>query len=87
MTVLRLVQSSNKDTVAVLKGLLAEAMDGDIRGLAVYYQTTQGVEEAAFTGLYGTRPAEAANAAMRLCWKLTQAQDANAAAPGRPFSR
>lgn len=75
MNVVSLLDFKSRDAVSVLRALLAEATSGRIAGLAICYTTTTGREEAAFAGTYRARPAEAVNAAMRLSWKMTQAQD------------
>lgn len=76
MTVLRLVASvRNDDTLAVLQSLMAKAKRGELRGVVLCYKTADGVEDAAFTGCYKACVAEAAYAAMKLSWKLTQAQE------------
>ena len=75
MNVLRLVKPANDETVAVLQSLLAKAKRGEIKGVVLCYRTSEGNEDAAFTGCYRARMADAAYATMRLSWRLTQAQD------------
>ena len=73
MTVLRLVQGSNADTVEVLEYLLRRAKLGEVIALAVAYKTRKGAEEAVFSGLYRASPDQAISASMRLSWALTGA--------------
>jgi hypothetical protein len=72
--VLSLVPRINKDTIDALEYLLRAAKRGEIAGIALTYRNSSGDELAAFTGVY-LSPGNAVNAAMRLSWKLTQAQD------------
>jgi hypothetical protein len=74
--VLRFFRGQRTDTAALLRTLLSRAERGDIKGLAVTFKTDAGFEESSFTGSYADSPADGVNAAMRLSWKLTQAQDA-----------
>jgi len=75
MVVLSLVPRINKDTIDALEYLLRAVKRGEIPGgIALIYRNGAGEEMAAFTGAY-TDPLTAANAAMRLNWKLTQAPD------------
>lgn len=73
--VIRLVERRAKDTVQVLEWLLARAKRGEVAGVALCFQDSEGAENAAFTGIYKARPGEAVGAAMQLSWKLTQARD------------
>jgi hypothetical protein len=73
--VLRLVEFATKDTVEAMQRLLDLAKEGKLRGSAMCLITVDGCEEVIFTGHYKAEPAKAANSAMRLSWKLTQAQD------------
>jgi hypothetical protein len=75
MKLVQFVPHAQRDTLSVLQYLTAKTNDGDIVGMAVCYQTREGVDESAVTGRYKTRLAEAANAAMRLFLKILQAQD------------
>lgn len=80
--VLKLVPRSNADTVAVFKCLLERAIADQIDGSIVTVRTRSGDEEVYFTGPFHHKPSEAANAAIRLCWEIAQAQD-----EGRPPGR
>lgn len=50
--VLKLVEYSCRDTISVIKSLLALAIKGKLRGLIVHYKTDEGEEDTVFTGLY-----------------------------------
>lgn len=50
--VLKLVEYSCRDTISILKALLALALRGKLRGLIVHYRTDDGEEDTVFTGLY-----------------------------------
>lgn len=73
-TILRLVQPDHTETIEALSYLLAEARNGRVHGIALAYRDHKGGEDAVFTGAY-RNPAKAVNAAMRLSWRMTQAQD------------
>jgi hypothetical protein len=75
MTVLQFVPRGQADTIEVADALHCGAQDGVIRSLAVIYRTADGGEHVAFTGIYAENPAAGVNAAMKLSWKLTQAQE------------
>jgi hypothetical protein len=75
MTVVRFVPRAQSDTIEVADALHCGAVDGVIRSMAVIYRTADGKEHVAFTGVYAENPAAGVNAAMKLSWKLTQAQD------------
>jgi hypothetical protein len=75
MAVLKLVDTTNKDTIAVLRCLLDQAIKGEVIGVALCYRTADRNEHAAFSGIYKARPGAAVNAAMRLSWALTKLQD------------
>ena len=70
MNVIDLATYSNKDTVAVLKCLLAQAVAGEVRGLAVLFADRQGQEFSAFTGAYAANTDQAAAATLRLSMRL-----------------
>lgn len=72
----------SRDTVALLLGLLEMAERGDINGLAVCFRKSDGAEYAEMTGHYDRCPKDGVNAAMKLSWHLTKAQDRDA--PGAP---
>jgi hypothetical protein len=64
------------ETAAVLKVLAGMAARGEITGVALCYRERGGNDQAVFVGSYKVRPSDAVNAAMRLSWELTKAQDA-----------
>jgi hypothetical protein len=66
---------SATETSTVLKVLAGMAAKGEIKGLALCYRDRNGADHTVLAGAYKAQPAEAVNAAMRLSWKLTQAQD------------
>lgn len=70
--VFRLVEYVCKDTISILKVLLAMALKGQLRGLIVCYRTKDGQESTVFTGLYKANPADAAGTTMRLSMTLIQ---------------
>jgi hypothetical protein len=72
--VVKLVEYQHRETIGVLRALLARAVAGRIAGLAISMQS-DGAETALFTGVYKDNPARAVNAAMRQSWRLTQLQD------------
>lgn len=73
-TVLRLVEFSNRETIRILRALLARAVKGDVIGVAVCFKSRPGVEHCVFTGPYKANPAEAVNAAARMSLEMTQLQ-------------
>jgi hypothetical protein len=73
MTVLQLVKYSARDTIEALRVLLAMALRGELRGLALCYRRADGTEESVFTGAYKSNPASAINASLRLSVTLMQA--------------
>jgi hypothetical protein len=73
--VFKLVRTSNEATVAVSKGVANDAVRGVITGLALCYFRSDGTEEVVFTGVYADDSNKALNAAMRLTWRLRQAQE------------
>jgi hypothetical protein len=75
MVVLKLIETTNKDTVAVLRCLLDKAIKGEVTAVALCYRTADLKEHAAFSGIYKVRPGAGVNAAMRISWALTQAQE------------
>jgi hypothetical protein len=72
VAVLELVKYTNKDTVAVLRVLLSKAVKGEIRGVAICYRDSEGLEEALFTGAF-KQPGAAAGASLRMSMALMQA--------------
>jgi hypothetical protein len=75
MAVVQLVKFTNKDTVAVLRYLLDQALRGEVVGIAVCYRMRDGEEDSLFSGLYKARPNEGAGAAMRLSLELAQVKE------------
>jgi hypothetical protein len=73
--VVSLTDWANRDTVDTLIYLLELAKAGQLSGSGICFTTSDGNEKSVFTGHYKTDPARGVNAAMRLSWKLTQAQD------------
>jgi hypothetical protein len=67
--------SDNDDSVIVYRHLLQLALQGRIEGSEVTLRLRGGGEKTFFTGLYYENPAEAGNAAMRLCIKIAKAQE------------
>lgn len=65
-----------RETASVLRVLAGMAERGEILGVAMCYRERGGSDQAVFTGRYMAHPGEAVNAAMRLSWDLTKAQDA-----------
>ncbi len=72
--VLRLVTTSNKETQAILRAVLADAVQGDVTGMALCFRRRNGEEQCVFTGPYKANPAEAINAAVRIKHQLAQMQ-------------
>lgn len=64
-----------RDSVAVLKYLLQRAAKGELLGLAVCAQTTDGEEEVLLTDVFRRRPRRASHAATRIFWRSMQVQD------------
>jgi hypothetical protein len=75
VSVVQISARGDRDTVALLRVLLADALSGDVAGVAVCFKTRRGEERSGFSGVYKRYPAEAVNAAMRLSWRLTREQD------------
>jgi hypothetical protein len=76
--ILRLVETSNRDTVSVLRHLLSQALEGRITAVAVAFRTPQDrADNFVFSGIYHARPGAAVNAAALMKWKLTLAQDSS----------
>lgn len=73
MTVVHLVKYSARETIEVLRTLLAMAIRGELRGLALSYRTSSGAEETIFTGAYKANPEAAMHASLRLSVRLMQA--------------
>jgi hypothetical protein len=78
MAVLRLIKTSNKDTVGVLRHLLEQAILGEVTAVAVAYRNPHDrSDNFVLTGIYNARPGAAVNAASLMKWKLTLAQDSS----------
>lgn len=65
MAVFKLLEYKCKDTVSILKMLLALALSGNLRGLMICYRTDDGQEQTVFTGAYKAHPSKAVGAALR----------------------
>lgn len=61
VNVLRLVEYRCRESISILKALLALALQGKLRGIVVCYRTDDGREKTVHTGIYkhGERAAEA----------------------------
>lgn len=73
MKVLQLFQYQCRETISILKVLLSLAMQGKLRGLAVFYRTEDGVEESIMTGYYKTHAGKAAESTLRMSLRLMRA--------------
>lgn len=70
MAVFRLVKRTNKETVATLEWMLAEARRGDLNDLVSSFRDGSGTEHAAITGIYRADASKALMALMRLTSSL-----------------
>lgn len=66
MSVVRLVEKSNKETVETLEWMLYEARRGRLNDFLSSFRDGRGQEHAAFTGLYKVDSAKALMAIMRM---------------------
>jgi hypothetical protein len=73
LTVIRLIEYRCRETVSILKVLLSLAMQGKLRGLAVFYRTAEGDEQTVLTGYYKANPSRAAGASLSMSLKLMRA--------------
>lgn len=73
MAVVRLIKYSARETIETLRTLLAMAIRGELRGLAIAYRKADGSEHAIYTGAYRANPALAANASLRVSVTLMRA--------------
>ena len=73
MAVLHLVKYNARETIEVLRTLLAMAIRGEIRGVALSFRKADGTEDSVFTGSYKTNPGNAMHASLRLSLSLMQA--------------
>jgi hypothetical protein len=73
MCVLKLVEYRCRETVTILKALLALALAGKLRGLMVCYRTADGAEDSVLTGVYKVNADRAASSSLRLSIRLMQA--------------
>lgn len=64
--VLKLAEYSCKDTISILKVLLAMALKGKLRGLVVCYRDDEGREDTIFTGAYKANPSSMLNASLKV---------------------
>jgi hypothetical protein len=74
-TVIRMVEYSNRETLAILSALTARAMRGEVIGLALCFRSKLGIDQCVFTGPYNN-PATAVNAAARMSWEMVRQQAA-----------
>jgi hypothetical protein len=72
--VLTLVPKPIRDTVLILKALLARALAGDIVGVAICFRDRHGEEHSVFTGPYDD-PRVAASAALKMSMQMTLLQE------------
>lgn len=66
MTVLRLVVTSNQDTIDAARFLLDGALRGTITGINASFRDPSGDEDSVTTGAYRAHPERAVMAALRL---------------------
>jgi hypothetical protein len=71
--VLRLLEYRCRDTVAILRVLLAMAIEGRLRGLIVCYRTADGEERTVFTGAYKAHPQRALGAILSSSVEMARA--------------
>ena len=65
MTVLRLVRTSNQDTIDAARFLLQQALRGKVVAFTGAFRDDHGVEESISTGAYKAHPDQAVIAALR----------------------
>lgn len=70
MAVIELVKYSCKETIEVLRVLLALALRGQLRGLALAYRDENGREETVYTGAYKSNPTLAMGASLRMSMEM-----------------
>lgn len=75
MKIVPLVPRGARESIATLEYLLRMARAGRIRGLALCAKDDENIEHIIFSGDYQDDPAKAVNAAMRMCWRMTQIQE------------
>lgn len=75
MSVVRLVERSNRETIEALEWMLQEAMAGRLHDFLSSFRH-EGLEQATFTGLYKADSSKALMAVMRMSVILTRAHDA-----------
>lgn len=75
MSVVRLVERSNRETIETLEWMLQEANAGRLHDFLSSFRH-DGQEHAAFTGLYRADSSKALMAIMRMSVMLTRAHDA-----------
>jgi hypothetical protein len=73
--VLSLVKHTARDTIDVLRALLALALTGRLRGVAICYRDSEGHEEIALTGIYKASPVYAVHAGVKLKTECARAED------------
>jgi hypothetical protein len=67
--------SACKDTVALEKWLLEQAITGNLLGTAVCFRLAHSRDEILFTGAYKAHPDSAITAAARMYWAASHAAD------------
>lgn len=73
MAVLELVKYNARETINVLRALLAMAIRGELRGLAICYRRPDGSEESLYTGAYKANPSLASSASLRMSLAIMRA--------------
>lgn len=73
-SVLRLVEFSNRETVAICSAIHARSVRGEVRGVALYFRDDRGEDHCVFTGPFEANLAEAASAASRMAKLVLQLQ-------------
>lgn len=79
---LRLIEKTNRDTVAILQCLLDRATQGEVIAVAVCFRTGDRVDRTAFSGIYKARPGAGVNAAALMQEKLLRLQGESESAFG-----
>jgi hypothetical protein len=69
------VEEENRETVGILSALLSRATLRAVKGLTLCFMDGQGKEHMVFTGPYKENKALAVNAAAKITWRLTLAQE------------
>jgi hypothetical protein len=66
-----------RDTVALAKWFVEQALSGNLLGMAVCFRLARGEEEFLFTGAYKARPENALAAAARMYRTASKVMDAH----------